>query len=289
MITKRLLNRHPLLYRLRFALITSMEDKEIFNRKDLWPDHATPNIPAVFIKKVHSLKLDKSDHFESAKAIAFDLSRGHKRGHGIGRDSSTALDLIYTGRAGVCSDYSQVFLGLCYAAGILAREWGVTEDLVVKHDTLGHSFNEVYSPCLGKWVFIDPSRSIYATNRATGAPLGATELIDFTTSGTDSQVLFHYIDRAREGKESCPNNDVYLNFNNIFFLITNNNIFEQDRFLSWADFFPLPLLHAIMILCGKYQRFIIYTNRDNESIMVRKFRLLRESLAPAVLYRGRRG
>ncbi len=286
---RRLLNRHPFLYRTRFALITDVaSSKESFDCPSILPRHIASCVPSTFSKKIRSLKLDPTDSFESAKEIAFDLSNGHKRGKGLGRDSPTVLDLIYNGDAGVCSDYSQVYLGLCTAAGIPAREWGVTEDLLPEKHTLGHAFNEIYSNRLRKWIFIDAYRSLYATDKTTGLPLSVTEIIDFTTAAVDYRIKFHYIDSSQRGLESYPHECIYLNPRNVYFLLINNRIFEQDKFLARTSFLPLPASHILMFLAGKYQKYMIYTNHHNEKLMAHKLQALRESFLPTGLHKSRR-
>jgi hypothetical protein len=268
---KYLLRRHPFLYQIRFALITQFAPKEVFDSEYSNKYCEENEIPDEFLDIIVRLGLRKDKTFESAKRIALDLSQGHKRGAGLGCASITTLRLIYESKDGVCSDYSQVYLGLCIAAGIKAREWGVVDDLVMKPKTLGHAFNEIYSTEHNKWVFIDSNRSIYAVDKRTNLPLGVTEMVDLATSAQSDQVEFHSIDKDRWGKEGFPHADLYVNPDNVFFLLSHNCVFKQDKFLRWVDILPLPFLHMLILISGNYQRYLIYTNSQNMELMMRKF------------------
>lgn len=203
----------------------------------------------------------------------------------MGCDSGTALRLIYDSKAGVCSDYSQVYLGLCIAAGIKVREWGISEDFSISQTSLGHTFNEIHSTEFNKWVFIDASRAIYATDKRTGVPLGVAEIVDLTTSALSDQIEFQYMDDDQRGKEYLSHADLYLNPSNIFFLFSNNCVFKQDKFLRWVSILPLPFLHILMLILGSYQRYFIYTNNYNRELMRCKFNLLKRSFRLTALRR----
>jgi len=210
-----LLTRHPLFYRVRFAWRARLGSKEIF-RDECSNDHCRENeIPADFRRVVSRLRSGGGGTFEKAKKIAFDLSHGHRAGRGLSCDSVKALRVIYDGGGGICSDYSQVYLGLCIAAGIRAREWGVCDDL--RTPSLGHTCNEVYSTEHDKWVFIDTFNSIYAEDRMEHLPLSVTEVVDSITALRPRQIEFQHIDAERIGQAVVPLTDLYLQPSNIFF------------------------------------------------------------------------
>jgi hypothetical protein len=276
-----LLRRHPFLYRVRFALITKFPRSAVFTNESSEEQVDQSKVPQEFQNVIERLEFSSDRTFQSAKKIAFDLCRGHRRGKGLGCDSVSALGSIYSGTGGCCSDYSQVYLGLCLAAGIKVREWGMNFDFDVSSKSLGHAFNEVHSTEFAKWVFIDSYRSLYATDLQTDQPLGVTEMIDLVTSGMSDQIEFHYIDEDRKSQKSPQYQDVYLNPTNIFFLISNNHVFHQDNFLRWSRVLPLPFLHGLMFVSGNYQQYFVYTNRHNRELMKDKFRFLQQSF-----YRG---
>jgi hypothetical protein len=213
------------------------------------------------------------ESFASACRIAFDLSRGHRRGRGLSCDSVRALEEIYGGRGGTCSDYSQVYLGLCAAAGLRVREWGLCDDF--RRPTFGHAFNEVYCAKLRQWAFVDPMDSVYAINRRTHLPLSVTELVDLTTARRTDEIEFCRIDDAWDGRGGRSPRAVYLNPGHLFFLMVNNRVFAQDAILRWAGICPLPLLHGTLLALGRYQRFRLYVNRENREATVRKLRAVR--------------
>jgi hypothetical protein len=239
-------------------------------------------IPDDFCKFTSRLQIIGDKAFESAINIAFSLSRGHKRGRGLSCDSRTSLNLIHNGGAGVCSDYAQVFTGLCIAAGIKVREWGMCNDFV--RINLGHSFNEVFSNEFGKWIFIDAYRSVFATCRGNEVPLGIREIIDLTTQNLYDQVHFHEIDQNHRGAGRFTLSDIYLNPDNIFFLLSNYNVFGQDKVLKWGNILPLPLLHILLLLHGKYQRFNIYTNDQSLEAMIGKLNSVKSICRPTSHY-----
>lgn len=275
-----LFRRHPFFYRARFALITKFTDSNLFKHGFSKEYFDRSQIPQEFQNIIQRLELNSERTFLCAKKIAFDLSHGHRRGKGLSCDSVTALRSIYSGTGGCCSDYSQVFLGLCLAAGITVREWGMTVDFYLSPGSLGHAFNEIYSTEFDKWVFVDTDRSLYATNRETVQPLGVAEMIDLVTSARSDQIEFHYIDDDRKFQKSPPYQDIYLNPDNIFFLISNNYVFDQDYFLRWSFLVPLPFLHCLMFLSGNYEQYFVYTNSHNSELMKHKFRFLRKSFYP---------
>lgn len=266
-----LLKRHPVLYRIRFAWITQLGSNEVFCAECSNKYCVEKEIPGDFRRVASKLQLNGESAFLGAKRIAFDLSHDHRPGRGLGCDSVEALRTIYNGGGGTCSDYSQVYLGLCIAAGIKAREWGVCDDF--RKTTLGHTFNEIFSTEYNKWVFIDTFNSIYAADKNSRDPLSVTEIVDLCTALLPGQIEIHYIDRQRIGQEGHSLTDLYLKPNNVFFLMSNNRIFKQDRVLRWANIVPLPLLHSIMIMLGIYQRFEVYSNQTNRLNMLNKLRV----------------
>ncbi|MGH9929499.1 MAG: transglutaminase domain-containing protein [Pyrinomonadaceae bacterium] len=229
-------------------------------------------IPSEFHSAISRIDLKGLQTFQKAKRIAFDLAYGHRPGKGLSSDSGRALKFIYAGNAGVCSDYAQVYTGLCLASGILIREWGLCDDFVATK--YGHSFSEVFSSEYDKWVFIDAYRSVYATRQGRTEPMSVIELIDLVTAHLADRIHFRYIvdERRPAGR---PVADVFCNSENIFFLLSDYNVFRQDKALKWANVLPLPLLHFILLITGEYQRFHVYINHDNERVMKEKLRALR--------------
>ena len=277
------IRRHPSSYRIRYALITRLGGDE-FSAPPATSSggSSTADIPPAFQEAVSRLDLDADPDFADARKLAFDLSRGHRRGPGLGTTSTSALRKIYSGaRAGVCSDYTQVFLGLCRAAGVAVREWGMCASF--SRSILGHSFAEVYSRKHAKWIFLDPMFSIYAVDAARG-PLSVAEIVDLIGAGSRDSIETRVIDAdGYPGERRRTYFDRYFNSDHAFFLLSNNDVFRQDRFLRWIHVVPLPLLHFLMILAGSYQRFHVYTNPQNVRLMTRRVEELRRWFRRSVI------
>ena len=268
-----LLRRHPLLYRFRYALITRLGDRCF----DAVPPAAgtITRPPDEYHAAVRRLDLTGDDGFDDARKIAFDLSRGHRRGPGLGLTSTEALEHIYSGRrGGVCSDYTQVFLGLCLAGGVRAREWGLCASF--ERSTLGHTLAEVYCHRHEKWAFLDPLYSIYATRPGDDVPLSVTEMVDLVCAGRADDVAIHLIDP--DGKPGAKRDhyvDRYFQPDHAFFLLVENDVFGQDAFLKWVGVLPPSIVHLAMIVAGRYQKYRVYANATNRTDMSARIDRLR--------------
>ena len=256
----KILRRHTSLSQIRHALITRIGDENTFSSESANRSVRKGSIPSEYLHVVSDLPLSPARTFDSAKVIASDLAQRKVLGDGLSCDSVTALRLVYSGQGGICSDVSQVFTGLCIAAGIQVREWGVCDDFAGKR---GHTFNEIFSSEHNKWVFLDAHKSLYAKTRGCESPLSVAELINLVTAGEHEKIEMIYIGRI-ENQHECTSNVAmyYFNPKNVFFLIVNNNVFGQDLFLGWADRVPLAVLHALMLVLRIYPRFAVYTNED---------------------------
>ena len=106
------LRRHPLLYKIRYQLVSktvSLETIENFCYNDL---NQKTNIPPLFSEINHLIfsneAKDLSD-FEKAEKIAIWLKKNVKGGPGLGKSSAVALQKMINGEGGVCSDFSQIY------------------------------------------------------------------------------------------------------------------------------------------------------------------------------------
>ena len=259
---------------MRSALVVKIGTDDLFANEYANKYYEMSEIPTDFRSTISRIDLKGLQTFEKAKRIAFDLAHGHRTGRGLSADSCQSLKLIYAGLAGVCSDYAQVYTGLCVASGVKIREWGMCDDLV--QTKCGHSFSEVFSTEYGKWVFIDSYGSIYATLRGQDDPLSVIELIDLMTANLGDEVHFRHIVEERRHQTRQTLAKIYYNPENIFFLSCDYNIFKQDKVLKWADILPLPFLHFILFIIGEYQRFHVYINQHNEVAMREKLTSLKK-------------
>ncbi len=150
---KRLLTRHPALFYARFVLICRnirpgerLPEFADFNQK--------ADVPEKFNEISREIALNKDDDtFDRALEIARYIRKKVKGGPGIGLSSLATLERMFNSKAGICSDYAQIFNVFCLANDIRVREWGCVERFY--KPVHGHSFSEVYSERLGKWAMVD--------------------------------------------------------------------------------------------------------------------------------------
>jgi hypothetical protein len=245
--------------RLRYALIARVGPPRMFGA---WPRRRPirpQRVPPLLRQTIRRLDLADVGPFEAARRIARYLSRGHPRGKCVSTHLSGALDAIRRHRGGCCSDYAQVFVGLCVGAGIAVREWGLCDGFRTMQR--GHCFNEVFSAEYGKWVFIDPFLSVFATSATE--PLSVTEVVDAVAAGRAHDVEFRWIDEAQRAKAVRSVSEYYLRPDNLFFLTGHYNVFEEDRLIRAVGWLPTSVLHCLMLLLGRYHRFWLYTNAAN--------------------------
>jgi hypothetical protein len=270
------LRRGTSLSGIRHVLITRIGKEHTFRTEGSTAAVRRGPVPPEYLEFVAALRLSGSKTFESAKAIAWDIAKRRRLGDGLSRDSVSALRLICEQQGGICSDISQVFTGLCLAAGIPVREWGIEEDLGTEK---GHSFNEVFATEFGKWVFLDASKTLFATTKGSASPLSASEVIDKVSAGWGHEVEMTYFGPPEKREEALINvQSYYFNPTNVFFLLSNNNPFRQDLFLRWAHAVPLALIHAVMLVSGRYPRFEIYTNSLTRQGLTERLRAHKQRL-----------
>lgn len=117
-------------------------------------------LPAQLVDAV--VELIRPNSFDTALALVRYLDTpGIPVG---GRIASTTLDTLVTiraGEGGYCADYTQVFMALAAAAGIAAREWGIS---FKGYGGDGHALVEVYDGSVGGWVLIDAFNGFYVTD-----------------------------------------------------------------------------------------------------------------------------
>ena len=132
---------------------------------------------------------------------------------------------------GFCSDYTQVFNGMAFIAGLPVREWGLAFD---GYGGAGHAINEFYDRSLGKWVFIDNHGSVYVRRVATGEVLSAMEYRSYL-------LIYDDYDAAKQEIELVPIVPDKLAFKSLektfafhrrgaeqFYLVWGNNVFSYD-------------------------------------------------------------
>jgi hypothetical protein len=258
------IRRFPL--RLRYALIARIGSTELF---DEWPQRVRGHrhlVPELYRSAIRQINLAGADTLEAAKRIARHLSWGHPRGRSLSTHLTAALGAIRRRCGGCCSDYAQVYVALCAAAGLAAREWGLCDSFTTMR--VGHCFNEVFSVEHRKWVMVDPFLTVHATSGDT--PLGVTEIVDKFAAGRGDDVQFHLLDEAQRALAASLLPYYYVRPDNLYFLTGQYDVFEEDQVLRRFGWLPTSLLHSVLLLAGRYHRFWLYTNAANRSRVERE-------------------
>ena len=249
------LRRHPLLYKIRFRLVSknsSLASIENFCYNDL---NKKADIPSLFFE-VNTLlfansRKDSTD-FEKAVKIAIWLKDNIKGGPGLGKSSTTALSKMLKGEGGVCSDFSQIYNNFCVINDLKVKEWGMKSLSTDSNVAGGHSFNEVYCNEFQKWIMIDVAKSIVFYNSNLRIPLSTLEFIRLKKE--NKKINFSNIN-ANISIESYNINNIFLISSSLPFVITNYNNKTFDYFLDKLDFFPVSIIHGILILMRKSYAF----------------------------------
>jgi hypothetical protein len=249
------LRRHPLLYKIRFRLVSktaSLGSIERFCYNDL---NKKNSIHPLFHKINNLIFADSSkvlDDFEKAVKIAIWLKENVKGGPGLGKSSARALQKMINGEGGVCSDFSQIYSNFCVINDIKVKEWGMkslSDDSTVSG---GHSFNEVYCKEFQKWIMIDVAKSILFYDVNKEIPLSTLEYIDLKKEKKEINIASIH---ANGTFDNSNTNNIFLISNSLPFVITNYNNETYDYFLDKLDFFPESIIHGILILIGKSYSF----------------------------------
>ena len=249
------LRRHPLLYKIRFRLVSrnsSLDSIESFCYNDI---NKKENLPKIYFNINNSIfpeeDIQLSD-IEKGYKIAIWLRNNIKGGPGLGKSSGIALKKMINSEGGVCSDFSQIFNNFCVINDLKVKEWGV-KILSDNQETMGgHSFNEFYSKELQKWILIDVAKSVtfYHTNEKT--PLSTLEFLDLKKE--NKKINFsNFNDNITSYEKEIT--DIYLIPFSYPFLITNYCNKTYDSFLNTLDFFPESIIHGLLILAGKSYTF----------------------------------
>ena len=239
--------RHPVWFRLRDLLLTRTGDPGRF-----WTEDAgrwNPVVPPAYQQAAAQLSVGgPGGDWERAVAIALDLRSHRGRLNGLSTDSLRALEGVRAG-AGNCSDRTQVFLGLCLASNIRVREWAYNVD------GNGHAFCEVFCPERDRWQVIDPFHGVQVVD--PHGPVGVLDLLAAT--GGERAAL--RVERLPGSSPDpiVPDSTFSLRADTAFRLIARNQMFAQDALLRFEPRCPLVLLHAALVLSGRYQRFWSYT------------------------------
>jgi hypothetical protein len=252
MILKKLQNiikRHPLLYLTRFRLLSknsNLEDIKDFSYNLL---NIKEEIPSYFydINKLVFLDAKPLSDLEKVKKLGIWLQENIKGGPGLSEPSEKALRTMLYGKGGVCSDMAQIFNNFCVINDISVREWGTTS-APFNRAFGGHSFNEIYSKELKKWVLIDVYWSFLFYNEEN-QPLSVIEV--FQLKRDEKEVFYKSFNQKKNLKLNTINRN-YLNLNIIPFLICDYRNKTYDCFLGYLrPYTPIFMVHFVIYLMKK--------------------------------------
>ncbi|SDS68352.1 Transglutaminase-like superfamily protein [Formosa sp. Hel1_31_208] len=241
--------RHPLLYKARFKLLSKNSNIEEIQGYTYNQYNSKSTIPSYFEEINQSIFKDfqpKTD-LEKIKHLSVWLKNNIKGGPGLSEPSDTALKIMLSGKGGVCSDMAQIFNNFCVINDIKVREWGNTRAPFNK-DYGGHSFNEVYSEDLNKWIFIDVYSSVLFFYHK-GVPLSVIELYELVRK--NEKVYFKSFNSEKDIDEKVIIRN-YLDPDSIPFLICHYSNKTYDSYLrKFRPQIPVFIVHFVLFVIGK--------------------------------------
>jgi hypothetical protein len=106
----------------------------------------------------------QSSDFERALALVRHLDQpGYPRGGMLALPSLDTYRAMRDSGRGYCADYTQVFLALAEAAGLSAREWGISFN---GYSGAGHALVEIYAREIHDWIMLDVFNGLYVSDEA---------------------------------------------------------------------------------------------------------------------------
>lgn len=244
------LRRHPLLYKIRFRLVskkTSIDKIERFCYNGLNKKTDMPVIYFQLNNMIFTRKKTELTDIEKVKKIAKWLRNHIKGGPGLGKSSENALLKMIKGEGGVCSDFSQIFNNFCVINDLKVKEWGLKISKGNSAVLGGHSFNEVYCKEFQKWIIVDVSKSIFFYHLSPKLPLSVMELIDLKKQNKE---IYYSNFNKNFALDNENINDLYLISNSSPFVITNYSNKTYDYYLNKLGFLPESIIHGIVFLSG---------------------------------------
>lgn len=259
-------------HRIRAALIyrevapTALSDDQAGRIRPGTPAPAA--LRAIAMKAAAKTPLEAGD-FERALYLArLLILKNYPAIDGAKTGPEIQLNRIRIGSAAYCSDYTEAFLGLCAAAGIPAREWGITADRL--RGPRGHSLVEIYARKTGKWQILDPFVGGWPS-RANRLRRGIG-ILDYVR-GSKADILWNPI--VEQAMNQKPVRSVYDANRISLFLIDGQRIFDPVR-----KSLPVAIRQLVKILAGSSFRFSFPILEGNRKLLA-ELRTLRISLLGA--------
>ena len=250
---KYFFKRHPVYYYFRYIIIAKNIDGQNLDSVGCFNDiNNLKDIPPVFFEVNAKIDLGfATDEFEKALTIASYLRTNLKGGTALSLSSTKTLENMIAGKGGVCGDFSQIFSVFCFINNIRVKEWHCVDRFYKTR--FGHTFNEIYSSNLNKWVAIDSHKSIYFTIQNDATPLSTVEL--FTHVRNDKKLQF--ISFSTYYLKTIERLPLVFSKDLIPFIIGNYNNKVIDYYLDkYHKRYPPFIINAILILLRKNYNFI---------------------------------
>jgi hypothetical protein len=264
----------PNLHRIRASFIYRVIDSELLDKRTTGVSKAYRSAPPVFRKYANKLFAELGSSistWEKGLALA-RIKRGTINNRPPKASSSAEqklYDIVYEGK-GCCSDYTEVYIGLCLAEGVPVREWGITPDELKGYG--GHSTIEIFDNKKGAWGVIDPFVSAWPALKAH--PCQSIGLLEYLSMPRDN-IVWHPI--VQEYYRTDLIKKFYEKKSLSIFIISG-----QDIFAPVSVTIPLPISQLFNIIRGKSFKFLI-PKIDNNNDFVSGLWLLRLSIIGIVL------
>ena len=193
---------------------------------------------------------------QKAIAIARRLRNELGGGASIGLASQATFAAMLTKKAGVCSDYSQVFINFCILNNIKVREWGVVDKWY--NPRFGHSFNEIYCIQLKQWVAIDVGKGVVFSTLTNNYRLLSVLALRKYAGRYPHQLQFCSIAQKNLAASTVQHlMHIYGLHVPYYFLVNRYNIYVMDKWLSrFSKPGLLQLAHLWVFLRGQYVQFM---------------------------------
>ncbi len=261
--TKRFITRHPILYYVRFLLLSrnlGEENLDEVGRYDLTND--IKDVPKIFFETNSKIGLLDSDNtLEKAQKIVLFLHKNSLPGPSISLSSGRTLQLILAGKGGVCNDYSMVFNVFCLINNIPSKEWNCVNKFY--NVDYGHTFNEIYCAKLKKWIAIDVGKMIYFVDIDEKTPISALEL--FTGLRAGKTLKFKCLSTELPSQLERLHN-VFSDMA-IPYVTSNYKSADCDRYLEKFRLLPLFAIGAITVLLRKHYSFVFVMDDYKQKLL----------------------
>jgi hypothetical protein len=249
------LSRHPLLYKIRFRLVS--KKSSFACTEDICYNYINPkkDIPYIYFELNESIFSESNKDLtdlKKAEKIAKWLRNNIKGGPGLGTSSESAIRKMINGKGGVCSDFAQVYNNFCVINDLKVKEWGLKILTNNPATLVGHSFNEFYSKEFQKWIIIDVAKCIYFYHSDSSLPLSVSEFIELKNK---KKAIRYFKFNAEITADPKTIVELYLVPYSFPFLITNYRNKTYDYFLNKLAFLPVSIIHGLLFLTGNSYNF----------------------------------